>query len=137
MIPNTLVEMASKPRQSHRGTPELRAYARREWHAEISWILGLFSREAARTKVRGRSRGRRPVTRPARAEAVPARSAIAPVALPVAGDCPHVLVEDLGYGGPAAFLRCALCGGVLIDHAGRRWSLSPIEPLTWEETTDG
>ncbi len=136
MIPNTLIEMAARPRRNERGSAELRAYARDEWHADVQWILGLFSRPSRRLKIRawlrrqgtGISSGRSPVA--------PRRPASRPTVGSSPEDCPHPAVEDLGFGGTASFLRCVLCGGVLILHEGHRWSVNSVEPVAWEEPSD-
>ena len=137
MIPNSLIELAMNPPQNDRGSPELRAYVRREWHAEIAWLVRLFSRETVGSTIRGLLRELTARPRNKDGEAGPARPQTLRVDARAAEDCPHPVVEDLGFGGPASFLRCALCGGVLILHAGRRWSVSPVEPAAWEETPDG
>ena len=40
--------------------------------------------------------------------------------------CTHAKTEDLGWGGPAHYRRCAACGTVLIESQGGLWQLRPV-----------
>ena len=39
--------------------------------------------------------------------------------------CEHSEAKELGWGGPARYLRCAACGAFLIASAGSMWRLRP------------
>ena len=127
MIPNPMAERMIRPSPNDRSSRELRAYVRREWGSDVSWIESLAPRRPLRLRMRAWLRGR--------AEARESRSrdderprpcfASLPVSLDAEAGCPHSAAEDLGFCGSARFLRCSLCGGVLIGHDGRWWGLDP------------
>jgi hypothetical protein len=37
--------------------------------------------------------------------------------------CPHADVDELGFSGGVVFLRCLLCGDVLVVDRGQEWTL--------------
>ena len=41
--------------------------------------------------------------------------------------CPHPLLEDLGLGDGAEFLRCMMCGDVLVVRGASQWTIRRAE----------
>ncbi len=41
--------------------------------------------------------------------------------------CRHAEVEELGHDGGAAFVRCVVCGSVLIIRGAHRWIIRPTD----------
>ncbi len=52
-----------------------------------------------------------------------ADSALAADPVELVSPCPHPEAEELGLSGGVVFLRCLLCGDVLVVDRGREWSL--------------
>lgn len=137
MIPHSILEQLVLRQRSGRASQALRAYAQREWRGEMP-LTPARPRKGGRTLKFRRWLHRR-VGKPS-ATAVE-DSAAAPAetpALTVSGSapCPHSILEDLGFAGSARFLRCGLCGRVLVVQEGRRWTLSAAEPASVGEIPD-
>ncbi len=131
-----------------RSSAQLRAYLRDEYRAEIAWL----DREV-RSQLPSRRGwlGRWLAARQARRERPSARvsSDPSPETPPSpsardAEDCAHLLTEDLGLSGGAGFLRCAICGDVIVVRGGRRWRIGseteepasvPAGPATGEDVS--
>ncbi len=116
-------------RTNDRSSAQLRGYLRDEYHADIDWLYASVRSRAPplRTRLRrwlGARRSRRPEL-PA-AERIP--EPIPPRADRVAAEtCPHPLIEELGLSGDAEFLRCAVCGEVIVARGTRAWRLREPE----------
>ena len=41
--------------------------------------------------------------------------------------CGHDRIEELGHDGGALFLRCSVCGSIVISHRGHRWIIRPTD----------
>ncbi len=41
--------------------------------------------------------------------------------------CRHEAAEELGHNGPAAFIRCATCGSIVIVQGSHRWIIRPTD----------
>ena len=105
---------------------ELQAYVRSEWQGDATWIRHEPSRMARRggfrrwlASLRPAATSRSPAVKvsEARESSLPAR----PVEL--VEPCTHADAEELGLSGAVVFLRCLLCGVVLVVDRGREWSL--------------
>lgn len=48
-----------------------------------------------------------------------------PILLDLERECDHTDLVFLGNGPGTTYGRCARCGAILIDHAGRSWVLRP------------
>ncbi len=110
-----------------RSSAQLRAYLRDEFQAEIGWLDHAI--RSKRVSLPSRL-SRWLAARQARREHLSARGS--PDATPEpfpspsardAEDCPHPLTEDLGLGGAAGFLRCAICGDVIVVRGARQWRI--------------
>ena len=119
--------------RTDRISQDFRAYIRSEWQGDSTWLR----REPTRVPVRARFRSwlaaRRPTapTQSHRAKA-PESADSTPSVVPAAWvePCPHPDAEELGLSGGAVFLRCLLCGDVLVVDRGRGWSLGSDMPPT-------
>ncbi len=136
MMPNAMLELSSNAMRTKHSSPELRAYLRDEWGSDTGWLDRLAPRTSLLTRARAwfRRPARTRTPSPLAADSVLASGIVAvsePVHFP--DDCPHLAVEDLGFGGTAEFLRCSLCGGVLVVHAGRQWAFGSVAPVTCDE----
>lgn len=113
-----------------RSSAQLRAYLRDEHQAGIAWLDHEI--RSARRPIRSRL-GRWLAARQARrAQPLASRSADATPEIlprpsaPDAEDCPHPLTEDLGISGGAGFLRCAICGDIIVVRGARQWRLRSV-----------
>lgn len=113
-----------------RSSAQLRAYLRDEHHAEIGWLNHAIRSERLPRRSRlGRWLAARRVRR--QLPAVHALPSAAPEAAPSsstrdAEDCLHPLTEDLGLGGGAEYLRCAVCGDVIVVRGAKQWRLRSV-----------
>jgi uncharacterized Zn finger protein len=41
--------------------------------------------------------------------------------------CGHEEIEQLGHEGAAVFLRCTMCGSIVIGHGAHRWIIRPTD----------
>lgn len=135
-MPNALLELTSNALRMGRSSPELRAYSRDEWGSDAAWLYRRVPRTPLLAKLRAWLR--RPTrTRPPSPAAADPRSSAGFTAVPRAveadDDCLHPTVEDLGFGGTAEFLRCTLCGDVLVVDEGRRWAFVSAAPVSCDE----
>ncbi len=135
MIPNPLL-MSTPRHPNDRLSLELRAYARYEWGNDALWLRGLARRRspihAWAERLRQRSRAKKAARAAGHAE-VRGSPGVEPIVWDSGRDCPHDAYEDLGFGNSAQFLRCVLCGAVLIAHGNRWWALeSARQPLRVE-----
>ncbi len=150
MMPVHPYEIPSLRLPSERSSRELRAYLRDEYQADVGWLNHfILTRSpplhtrlrrwlAARRSRRGsESRGEAPVA-VSRTQPFPSTAD--------AEDCPHLLLEDLGFGGNADFLRCTVCGDVLVTRGASQWRIraaeddvtaSPVERLGGEAVVVG
>lgn len=110
-----------------RSSAQLRAYLRDEYHADIGWLERTIRSERAPRRGRlrrwlatRRSRPELPSPRRSTAATSAARSSASPVD---AQDCSHPMTEDLGLGGETGFLRCAICGDVIVVRGARQWRI--------------
>lgn len=135
MMPNTMLLDSLRPVRNDRASRELRAYARQEWNADVAWFRSLLPRMTLGSRIRRWVLLRRPsaAVRTAAPEPQSAPAAGAPPVPPaVVQDCPHPSVEEIGSAGYAEFLRCSLCGHVLVVEGGRQWSIEPGPPAAVE-----
>lgn len=135
MIPNSTLEPLTRRRYDTTSF-ELRAYARDEWRSDAAWLRGSIRPPSFLERLHLWRRSR------TRDTGLAHREVDAPVASPAAwtsrdgeADCPHVVREDLGLGGPAQFLRCSACGEVLVVTGSRSWGLAPIRVPPRERCT--
>ncbi len=137
MIPYSIIEQIVWMKRSERASRPLRAYAQYEWRREMSPAPTRPRKGALAPRLRRwlHRRVNRPSTAAPEASAVPPAETRA-VAASASEPCLHPLLEDLGFAGSARFLRCALCGRVLVVQAGRSWTLGPEEPATVGEIPD-
>src|SRR5512136_2393645 len=117
--------------RTDRDSQELRAYVRSEWRGDASWLDRESSRVALRARFRRWFASRRVAASPARPTGEmtwPAESAV-PATEGLVEPCPHPDAQELGLSGGVVFLRCFLCGDVLVVGGGQAWSVGS-EPST-------
>lgn len=132
MMPALPIAAAHSQTRYDRFSSELRAYLRDEWGSEGAWPIRPEQRRAVSPWVRLRRWFR---ARPRRqGSPSPVRvdkdwpTAVEPARLASADGCLHLVSEDLGVGGSASFLRCTMCGEVLVVQGGREWWLQAATP---------
>ncbi len=115
-----------RSRRNDRTAPELRNYLRAEWGAESPSALAWTQLPTLRARLGDWFQRRKAARSPPHPVAAkPATSARPASMVPDASRvCPHLVTEDLGFGG-AEFLRCAVCGDILVEQRGRRWRIRP------------
>ncbi len=129
MIPSIVPGRIANLDRTDRLSYDLRMYLRQEWAMETPRLL--LPRRTSRGPIGARLRawfhGR--LRRPRVETPDPGRETGNPgVAADGGGpkeDCTHELTEELGGSGLTTFLRCTLCGGVLVGQEGRWWKLHP------------
>jgi len=105
---------------------DLRAYVRSEWQGDATWIRSDASRVPLRERFRAWLSSRRPTASPQPSPLRTSGSAVSTLpadAVEFVEPCSHPDAEELGLGGGAVFLRCLLCGDVLVVDSGQEWSL--------------
>lgn len=129
MTPDLIVDRFVSQTGTDRMSPELRAYVRSEWRGDAWWLHRASARITLRARFRRWLASRRP-TSPAALPSVEAPSSVRPVGtlapVETIEPCLHADVEGLGLDGGVEFLRCLLCGGVLVVDQGREWSLRSV-----------
>lgn len=130
MYPTLMSALMEDRMNSRHVSPELRAFLRDEFRGDGTWILAQLrrNRKPFRARLAARlfpSRERRPQP----VETVPSprsRVTAVPSAAPADEDaCAHLVAEELGEGGASQYLRCVLCGGVIVAFGNRRVLLAP------------
>lgn len=129
MIPASMLRPVDSNHRISRRDAELRTYLASEWKMGLPAFLAQLRREERPSRLRirrGWLRGR------ARASARTTAAADggqadhgAPGRTVPPESCDHPAAEPLGLGGTAQFLRCLLCGAVLVTVQGRRFSVPP------------
>ncbi len=71
---------------------------------------------------------------PAATRETPSDSQASPVPLRAETECPHSVREELGLGGLALFLRCCVCGDVLVISGNRAWRVGSVEGCSAAES---
>lgn len=131
MMPVHPYEAASLRLPSDRFYPELRAYLRDEYRADMGWLDHLVRSKRPPLRIRlhrwlaARQPRREGEPRDASSAAISLTPSPRSAAHPV--DCPHPLIEDLGFGGDAEFLRCTVCGDVLVTRGAIQWRIRPAK----------
>lgn len=131
MMPNATLASYTRTMQNDRDSSDLRRYAHDEWRSQVHWIRGLARPARLRQRV-GRWLRRGFAQAVARAVPVPASPDPFPVTAAEpeeAPPCPHPAREELGLGGTVSFLRCCVCGDVLIVSGSRAWVLDGDDSL--------
>lgn len=127
MIPTAYLETQRWRMSQAREPAELRAYLRSEWGIDDALLPGFLARPQHRPGVRrpGWFLRWRVARRSARlASAADGGAVPDPTVRPTeAAECAHPAMEPLGLDATAAFLRCALCGSVLVLDCGRRYAV--------------
>lgn len=151
MIPSSMLAQTAFAQRNDRVSNELRSYARLEWHADLAWLLSQIRtpetsrRTPLRRWIRRRLRAERRQPASAAGKPVGAQTTIANERTRPPDDCRHSLTEFLGAAGAAEFLRCVVCGGVLVIHDGLQWAIrqggskdgTPESPKTgWSPSTE-
>jgi hypothetical protein len=112
--------------RTDRVSQDLRAYVRSEWRGDASWLRREASRAPLGTRFR-RWLGSRKLAAPSPASSVKAPrstdSAVSAEPMELVEPCPHADVDELGFSGGVVFLRCLLCGDVLVVDRGQEWTL--------------
>ncbi len=135
MMPNALLASYARTTFTDRRSSDLRRYAREEWHSQVHWIRGATPSVPLRAWLARwlhRVRMRDPVAKRAVVEPAP----LPPAAAGTQADgspCPHLVQEELGLAGTTVFLRCSVCGEVLLLSGHRIWGLHAAEPLAASE----
>lgn len=131
MMPNALLASYTRTMHSERESLDLRRYARDEWAAQVHWIRKAVPTVPLRERLGHWLRRERPLATPARTVvgAIPSPPELVRASLPDEAPCPHVVQEDLGLGGTTAFLRCCVCGEVLVVSGRQVWGLRRSEPV--------
>lgn len=113
--------------RNDRASQALRAYVRSEWRGDASWLRQEPARVSIRSRLRAWLAARKPgVSVPSSpAEAGTSEEpAASPVPTALVEPCPHPDAQELGMSGGVVFLRCTLCGDVLVVDQDREWTLS-------------
>lgn len=143
MMPIGLSMMEPTHRRNDAQARELRGYVRREYGAELPWLLSRLPRPRPPLRrllrlARARFGGTRAVdtnSAPASVrEPAPPRPVPAPRPWPaserpdpvptVSAECLHLVREDIGEVGVAAVTRCVACGLVFVEQPGRVWAIA-------------
>ncbi len=130
MMPNALLASYARTTFTDRRSSDLRRYAREEWHSQVHWIRGATPSVPLRARLARwlhRARTREPVSALAVGESAPLPPAAAGTQTDGA-PCPHLVQEELGMAGTTVFLRCSVCGEVLLLSGHRIWGLNAAEP---------
>ncbi len=130
MMPNALLASYTRTLLTDRRSSELRRYAKEEWRSQVHWIRSAAPMVPLRERVGRwlrRERTREPVVGPALGEFAPLPPTAA-AALTDGTPCPHLAQEELGLAGTTVFLRCCVCGEVLLLSGHRIWGLNAAEP---------
>ncbi len=135
MMPNALLASYTRTTLTDRRSSDLRRYAQEEWHSQVHWIRGATPSVSLRVRLGRwlhRARMREPVAEPAVGEPAPSPPAAA-VTQADGSPCPHLVQEELGLAGTTVFLRCTVCGEVLLLSGHRIWGLNAAEPSAASE----
>lgn len=137
MMPNALLASYSRTMLTDRRSSELRRYAQEEWRSQVHWIQGATPSVSLRGRLGRwlrRGRTREPGARPAVTDLAP----LPPAAAGTQADglpCPHLAQEELGLAGTTVFLRCCVCGEVLLVSGHRIWGLNAADPPAASEAS--
>lgn len=129
MIPATLLGRIDPKLNNDRRTAELQQYLRAEWKMGIPALLAEMDRKPARSRLRirrwwRRSRVPERTSSASSADGGDLRGLAPKPTVPVAS-CDHPTADHLGLGGTAQYLRCVLCGAVLVAVRGRGFAVAP------------
>lgn len=122
--------------RTDRASQELRAYVRSEWRGDASWLRREASRKPPRSGLRAWFASRRAAAtahEPAGERPQSAAPAIRAEPVGLVEPCPHPAPEELGESGGVVFLRCGICGDVLVVEGTRTWSVDAEPSPTAED----